>query len=151
MTDILSKFPHQELSPVNATNEHPDYALLILLRQEIYANAIAIESTRGHGTDGHLDVVTSAASYLAITTTPHALPINPGPDPAPPARMATRESPLTSDYFAEARRIHARNLLAFMTCATVESLLKRQLIQAVPSAFIFETITLSWDMPKFLP
>jgi hypothetical protein len=137
MTDILSKFPHQELSPINATNERPDYALLILLCQEISDNAIAIESTCGHGTDGHLDVVTSAARYLAITTTPRALPINPGPDPAPPAHMATHESLHTSDNYAKARPVHARNLLAFRTSTAVESLLKRQLM---PSAFIFNTM-----------
>jgi hypothetical protein len=139
MTDILSQFPHQELSPITSTNERPDYASLVLLRQEVYANALAIDSTRGRGTDGHLGVVTSAARYLAITQTARELPINPGPNPALPSRMATRDSPHTSEEFAEARRAHARDLLAFRTCATVESLLKRQLLQAVPSTFIYET------------
>jgi hypothetical protein len=140
MSDILTLFPHQELSPVTSTNERPDYASLVHLRQQLYANALSIPSTRGRGTDGHLDVVTSDERYLAITTETRSLPANPGPDPALPARMATRESPHTADEFAEARRIHARNLLAFRTCATVESLLKRQLLQAVPSTFLFETM-----------
>jgi hypothetical protein len=90
--------------------------------------------------DSHLDVVTSDARYLAITTKGRSFPGNPGPDPALPVRMATRESPHTADKFAKARRIHARNLLAFHTCATVESLLKRQLLQAIPSTFLFETM-----------
>jgi hypothetical protein len=54
--------------------------------------------------------------------------------------MATCESPHTANEFAKARRVHARNLLAFRTCATVKSLLKRQLLQAVPSTFLFETM-----------
>jgi hypothetical protein len=138
MSDILTLFPHQEVSPITSTNKRPDYAALVHLRQQLHANALSIPSTRGQGTDGHLNVVTSDKRYLAITTKTRSLPTNPGPDPALPVR--TRESPHTADEFAEARRVHARNLLAFRTCATVESLLKRQLLQAVPSTFLFETI-----------
>jgi hypothetical protein len=140
MSDILSLFPHQELSPVTSTNERPDYASLVHLRQQLYANALSIPSTRGRGTDGHLDVIALDAQYLAITTKARSLPANPGPDPALPFCMATCESPHTTDEFAEARRVHAWNLLAFRTCATVESLLKRQLLQAVPSTFLFKTM-----------
>jgi hypothetical protein len=68
MTDILSMFPNQELSPVTATNTRPDYASLVHLCQQLYANALSIPSTRGQGTDVPLDVVTSDARYLAITT-----------------------------------------------------------------------------------
>jgi hypothetical protein len=140
MSDILPQFPHQELTVVTATNDRPDYASLVLLRQEIYANAISIPSIRGRGTDGHLDVVTSDAKYLTITSTIKSLPTNPGPDPSAPLRMATRESPLTAEDYAEARRAHARDLLAYRTYTTVESLLKRQLLQAVPATFVFETM-----------
>jgi hypothetical protein len=142
MSDILTLFPHQELSPITFTNKRPDYASLVHLRQQLYANALSIPSTQGQGTDGHLDVVTSDERYLAITTKMHSLPANPGPDPALPVRMATCESPHTAGEFAKARRVHARNLLAFCTCATIKSLLKRQLLQAeaVPSTFLFETM-----------
>jgi hypothetical protein len=140
MSDILTLFPQQELSPITSTNERPNYASLVHLQQQLYANALSIPSTRGQGTDGHLNVVTLDARYLAITTEMRSLPANPGPDPALPVRMATRESPHTADEFAKARRVHTRNLLAFQTCATVKSLLKRQLLQTVPSTFLFETM-----------
>lgn len=138
MTDLLSQFPHQELSPVTSTNDRPDYASLVLLRQEIYANALAIPSTRGRGTDGHLDLVTTDTKYMAITTHAKTPPANPGPNPADPPRMETRDTPHTSQEFAEARRTHARDLLEFRTYVTVESLLKRLILKAVPSTFTYE-------------
>lgn len=142
MTDILSQFPHQELTLVTATNDRPDYASLVLLRQECYSNALAIPSTRGRGTDGHLEVVTSAAKYLSITGQARTLPVNPGPDPTPILRPNTRENPHSAQEFAENRRTHARDILAFRTYTTVESLIKRQLLQAIPSTFVHELMDL---------
>ena len=82
-TNPVAQFPHPTLTPIHGK---PNRVSIDRLIQEIYANAIAIESTRGGGDYGHLALVMTPAAYLTL---PNAVafqePAHPGPAPVHPA------------------------------------------------------------------
>ena len=62
--DITAKFPHHQLANIEG---EPAYQTFYVLREELYQNAIAIESPFGGGGHGHWGSVTSATLYNAQT------------------------------------------------------------------------------------
>jgi hypothetical protein len=60
-------FPHEVLTPL--PNTRPTVASLLLLNQEIAANAVSVYTTRGDGVLGHYALVATPATqhYLQET------------------------------------------------------------------------------------
>lgn len=127
---VDQQFPHQELTPLPAT-EKPTNASLRPLQKELNANAMSIPSVRGGGAHGHLALTMSAAAYLAVAGFPFAAPVHPGPSPVHPAGA-------TGPVITENNRQYAANLKEFAIFTAVEANLKKLLIQAVPNVYIDE-------------
>ena len=73
-------FPHETLTPIVGK---PTNTTLQLLQRQIYTNARSVPSTRGGGLHGHLAMVMTDAEYLARAGVAFAIPLHPGPPPAP--------------------------------------------------------------------
>ena len=71
-------FPHPILTPILGK---PTCSTLKKLKKQIYANARAVHSTRGGGTNGHLSCVMTPAEYLARANIIFNAPAHPGTAP----------------------------------------------------------------------
>jgi hypothetical protein len=127
-TGIITNFPHAVLTPL--PNERPTQQLLHHLHREINANAASVHSNRGNGALGHLALVVPEETYLNISNgVLFEPPVNPGAAPT--------HAPLaTGAQISETNRQFLANLTEFRTFIQTEAALKKQLIQAVPLAFI---------------
>jgi hypothetical protein len=121
-------FPHDDLTPL--PNERPTVSSLLLLNQEITANAISVYSIGGNGQLGHYAIVVDAATYAtASNNTPFIVPPHPG---ANPVHLAGA----TQAIITETNRRYAADLIEFKTYITTEAALKKQLIAAIPGTYI---------------
>jgi hypothetical protein len=100
---------------------------LALLHDEINANAISVQSTRGTGTFWHLALTVTAANYTAGTV--FAQPKHPGDNLVHPAMATATELTETNFCFLA-------NSKAFERYCVTAAALKAQLIVAVPDTFI---------------
>ena len=70
-------FQHPELTRIHG---EPTTAALIILRNEVKANAMTVFTTLGGGAHGHLGLVVDAPTYATIPNTqPYIRPVYPGP------------------------------------------------------------------------
>ena len=69
-------FPHPVLTPV--TDAPPTIVSITTLQSELYENAMAIHTTLGGGTNGHLAVVMPDAAYLTRAGVAFPPPDHPG-------------------------------------------------------------------------
>jgi hypothetical protein len=119
-------FPHATLTPL--AQEAPSQQALALLIRELTANAMSVPSPRGDGISGHYALVTSAATYLQDTGTDFDPPVTPGPEPV---HLATD----TPAQITETNRKYLADFKEFRLFCSTEALLKRQLLEAVPTRF----------------
>ena len=79
--------PHDPLTPIIGK---PTYASIKLLKQELYANALSVQSNAGGGMYGHLGLIMPATEYNALPDAATWIdPIAPKlPDFAPTTRGA---------------------------------------------------------------
>jgi hypothetical protein len=124
-TTTTFEFPYPTLTRIEG---RPTAATLTILRSEIYANALAIESDNGGGDDGHLGVVMPPTEYLARAGTAFHRPIRPGPQPDHPA--GTSGAQITAN-----NRAYDRTLATYRTYKQVDAALRKQIIQAVEPTF----------------
>ncbi len=68
-------FPHPELTPIVGTPTNPT---IQTLQKQLYANALAIDSTRGGGTNGHLAVLMPDGTYVNCAGVAFVSPVHPG-------------------------------------------------------------------------
>ena len=122
-------FPNPELTPL-PVDRKPTLHDIRLLKRQINANAMAITSTRGGGTFGHLAILMLPADYNALAgTQPWINPVHPGPAPnIPVGAMAAQ--------ITEANRQYKADLDEFTLYKSVEAALRRCLIQAIPGTYI---------------
>ena len=79
-------FQHPELTRIHG---EPTTAALIILRNEVKANAMTVSTTLGGGAQGHLGLVVDALTYATIPNTqPYIRPVH--PDPLVLAQNATQ-------------------------------------------------------------
>ena len=119
-------FPHPTLTPIIGK---PNNASLKTLKKQLYANARAVHSTRGGGTNGHLACVMTAEDYLARAQVPFIPPVHPG---AAPTHL---EAP-TGAQITETNRRFAHDLSEFRTFTNTAEALKKQVITAIQNRYI---------------
>ena len=82
MTTPTDLFPNPELTPL-PIDRKPTLHDIRLLKRQINANAMAITSTKGGGTFGHLAILMLPADYNALASTqPWINPVHPGLAPS---------------------------------------------------------------------
>jgi hypothetical protein len=120
-------FPHPTLKKLQG---QPANKSLQLLQKQLYANAMAIFSTRGGGENGHLALVMPAVEYnLRTGGTPFEPPIHPGIAPVHGAEP-------TQYQITETNRAFAAALTEHKLFSTVGAELKKQVLQAVEVRYL---------------
>jgi hypothetical protein len=129
-------FPHDVLTPL--PNKRPTVADLLLLNQEITANAVSVHSLGGNGLLGHYALVVDPATYqLASNNVAFVAPAHPGPNPVHIAGA-------TSAQITESNRRFAANLVEFKDqCSTYETTHNRSARHLQP--LTFSNIS-NWDL-----
>lgn len=110
-------FPKEALTPIE---DEPTNATLTILKREIYANAMANETTLGCGTLGFLGLIMPDADFATKQTTP-----KPFTKPVPDEDDADDDSVTYKQDIRDLREYHA-----------METQLKAQIIAAVSSEFL---------------
>lgn len=123
-SDIV--FPHTDLTPITGK---PNNSSLKLLKTELYANAMAVDSNRGGGDHGHLRVVTSEELYAEMAGEEFDAPTNPGLTPVAGTDPATT---------TENNRIFAAKGVEWKLYRNVIKLLKAQIIAAIKPTYLAE-------------
>jgi hypothetical protein len=95
----------------------------------LYANALAIHSTRGGGANGHLALLMPPATYLLRSGIPFVPPIHPGNAPIHVPNA-------TGNQITEGNRQYKQDLYDFQTYSNLKTTLKQQLIAAVNEDFL---------------
>jgi hypothetical protein len=79
-SETKTVFPHDVLTPLS--NERPTVASLLLLNQEITANAVSVHTLGGNGDLRHYALVEDAATYLtASNNVAFVTPVHPEANP----------------------------------------------------------------------
>lgn len=118
-------FAHRNLTRIHG---EPSFSNLILLTREVRANAMAVHSTLGGGSHGHLGLVLSPAQYANISPTPFVRPAFPAALVIPAGTTAVASANLEREFKEQLR--------LFREVTGVESALKQQLINAIDAAFL---------------
>ena len=119
--------PHPELTVLEPGNA-PDAFYVRSIQAELYANAQAVPTSLGGGDHGHLGLITSPADYLRLSAQP--TPFNVPAAPVAPGlagNVNAREQELLA--YRDAKEV-------FRTCRAVTSLLRKQILTAVPNDFL---------------
>ena len=119
-------FPHPILTPILGK---PTCSTLKKLKKQIYANARAVHSTRGGGTNGHLSCVMTPAEYLARANIIFDAPAHPG---TAPVHLETA----TGHQITETNRQFSHALSEFRIYHNTAEALRKQIIMAVPNRYI---------------
>lgn len=126
--DITTKFPHHQLTNIEV---EPAYQTFYVLREELYQNAIAIESPFGGGGHGHWGSVTSATLYNAQTGETWVVPASGGVYPTFPANATDVEKKRITAEFIKTET-------GIKTAAVVEKLLSKQVRDAIEEEYYME-------------
>jgi len=118
---VAAQFPKPVLTSITAK---PDAASIKILKQELFANAISIPTTRGGGALGHLAILMSPAAYLAQAHAAFVVPAHPGLHPV-------HGDPTAAARIAETNRAHAVAIREFTLYTSVSNALRQCLIAAV--------------------
>ena len=122
-------FPHTTLTKIVGK---PTATALTILKQQIYANARSVASTRGGGQRGHLGLVMTVAEYTALpnvgAANAFALPAHPGPTPVIP-------NGATQAQIVEANRQYNATLAELALADQVRTQLKNLIFQAVEDRY----------------
>jgi hypothetical protein len=122
-------FPHDPLTVISG---RPTNSSLQVLKRQMYANAGAINSTRGGAAHGHLALLLPDAEYLVLSNgIPFIPPVHPGPVPVIPANA-------TATQRTEILRLYAQDIADLAVYTRVSTALKKQLLAAVPHTYLQE-------------
>ena len=118
-------FTHHPLSTIHG---EPTYADLKKLKKQLKSNAQAVPSILGGGNNGLLGLVLTPTEYASVNATPFVIPTRP-----PPLSI----TPLTPTHdVIRLQQEHERSMDTYMDCQAVETLLKKQIINAVDSDYL---------------
>jgi hypothetical protein len=109
----------------------PTRATLQILQKQLNANAMSVQSQRGGGQHGHLQLVLTDAAYLTLTGVTFVVPIHPGPVPIHLAAATTAQ-------ITETNRQFSVNLAEFNLNAKLHTALKALLTAAINDVYIAE-------------
>ena len=119
-------FPHPELTPIVGTPTNPT---IQTIQKQLYANALAIHSTRGGGANGHLVLLMPSAAYLTRAGVAFIAPTHPGNAPVHHANA-------TGNQINEINRQYKQDLIDFQLYSNLQTTLKQQLLAAVNADFL---------------
>jgi hypothetical protein len=119
-------FPHDPPTPITGK---PVNTTLQILQRQLFANARAIRSPRGGGTNGHLALLLDDATYFARAGVAFVLPIHPGPSPVHTANA-------TAAQIAETIRIYQQELSDIDLYSRVTTALQSQILGAVDNTYL---------------
>lgn len=118
-------FVHHPLSEIHG---EPDYESLKKLKKQLKANAKAVPSTLGGGNNGLLGLVLTPAEYSIVCPTPFIKPTRPAP---------LSIQPLTASHdIIRLQQEHERSMDTYQDCIAVETLLKKQIVNAIDSDYL---------------
>jgi len=131
-TDIIAAMPHPTLTAITGT---PTFPAIRLLKQECFANAAAVEISLTAPELGHAALIIGVPAYqaIAIVQDPNYLWAEPGrPDPQPDyaAQNANNQG------IAVAKNIWDMEVADWKTFNAVKTVLKQQILTAVPPEFV---------------
>jgi hypothetical protein len=112
-------------------NGKPTRATLQILQKQLNANAMSVQSQRGGGQHGHLQLVLTDAAYTTMTGVAFVMPVHPG---AVPIHLPAA----TTAQITETNRQFSGNLAEFNLVAKLHTALKALLIAAVDDVYIAE-------------
>jgi hypothetical protein len=121
--DVIVSFPHPVLPTFQG---EPDYQTIHAIQKSLQANSRAIDTHLGGGTQGHLGLIVSDASYAMIAPATDAGPTlwisatSPGRAPA--------NTYSTSAQISAARHIWEEDVQTYRTYTSVQQALKKQII-----------------------
>ena len=130
MSSIISSetFPHKVLTPI-PHGDKPNFSNLLLIHQELNANAVTVPSQRGGGALGHLALVLPTATYDALPNAAAWIaPVHPG---ANPVHLVGA----TAAQITETNRQYQASLVEMQTYHAINAILKTQLLAAVPDTY----------------
>jgi len=126
--DITKQMPHSRLTKLD--NE-PTYDQFYVVREELYRNALAIESTLGGGDSGHLGVAMDGTAFTTLTGETWTVPAKQGIYPTFPTGATDDDKKRIIAEFI--RDEYARRL-----AETVGKILKKQLLDSVNEEYVME-------------
>ena len=128
MTFQVTAIACTEPYPINS-NSTPNANSIRTLKRELYANATSVPTSLGGGNHGHLGLITTAAEYAIITGAgvPAFIP------PAQPVALILAG---TAEVRAQQIETYKGHKEAHKTFTAISTLLKKQIIEAVPSEYI---------------
>ena len=121
--------PHPELTKLT-TGDIPNAAFVRVISRELYANAGSIPTTLGGGQHGHIGILMPVAEYATLAG-PLAPPFVMPDRPAVPAYGT-----MNGANQAQARAVYERAIRDYETAVATRSLLKNQILEAVPKEYL---------------
>jgi hypothetical protein len=122
--------PHDPLTALSAHEEPTPFAVRHL-RREVFANALAVESSLGGGDHGHLGMVMPQVDYTTVSTggAAYVFPVKPAVPNYAGVAAAARDG--LKDEYKEA-------MDEYNEARALQKHLKAQMIQAIPKIYISE-------------
>ena len=119
---------HFEFPVLSKIIGEPTYEMLLLVLNELKANAQTVHSTLGGGAHGYLGLLVSAPQYALISGTPFVMPLFPPPLVFPLGA--------TIHMINSLQQQHRDSFRVFRECRAVEAALKQQLVQALDKVYL---------------
>lgn len=146
-TNIDYATTYFEFPTLTKIHGEPDYHTLRAMHDEIKSNAIAVASTLGGGTHGHLGLVLSNAEYAHISMVPYIRPAHPG---------ALVIAPGTAAHEADRRqRNYRESIREWRETVDVEKTIVKQIVAALDPKYLKSlrnrlTNSITETIPKIL-
>jgi hypothetical protein len=157
ITDHRSLMPHDKLTAISST---PTFVSIRTLKQELFANAASVSSSLTAPDIGHAMLIIGDAAYNQLATDTQnaaavAAGVLPANMPAPfvwqPPNRPPAQPPIavgdTNRAVDIAKATHDRATADYNAFTTVQSILKQQILDAVPTTFVS---SLQHDLTGFL-
>ena len=126
--DLTTQMPHSRLTKLE---DEPTYEQFYIVREELYRNALAIESTLGGGDSGHLGVAMDGAAFTTLTGETWSMPAKQGIFPTFPTGATDDDKKRIIAEFI--RDEYARRL-----AEAVRKILKKELLDYVNEEYVMK-------------
>jgi hypothetical protein len=124
---ILSRFTYQTLPCIVGV---PTYQMIMLVVNDLKANALCINSELGGGDLGHFALTVPTAVYTTLSNVPFVTSVNPG------ATAPVLGNNATGAQLAANCDTYATNLRLYHLCNNVQNALKTQLLATVHDIYL---------------
>jgi hypothetical protein len=127
--DIVLGMEYQELTAITG---RPNYKSINTIRQQIFADALSVESQRG-GAHGLLGQIMTHDAYLTVTATPYNNLPNPGPLPPRPPTVFPRQ-------WEDTKAAHKRALDEYTISNNLDKAIKQRILKAIKDPIFLKPI-----------